>query len=116
MQLNDPTLKIITTQNVTTNTLLHSPEGKEYISTFSDMIKCSQTLRIYITDKIESSRSIANLKYGHKNGISNIFDTPVTNSAFLTHKQFDSHKEHSIGSSALVLLFAILFAKLFKTY
>ena len=29
--------------------------------------------------------------------MSNILDTLVTNSAFLTHTKFDSHKEHSIS-------------------
>ena len=61
MEVNDPALKIVTSQNATIDTLLQFPEGKEYKSTFSDMIKCSQTSRIYITHKIESARSIADL-------------------------------------------------------
>ena len=57
------------------------------------MINCPHTSRIHITHKIESARSIADLKYGKKNGMSNIFDTLVKNNAFLSHKKFNSHKE-----------------------
>ena len=52
MKLNDPTLKITTSQNVTIYTLLQLLEEKEYTSKFCHTIKCPQTSRIYITHKI----------------------------------------------------------------
>ena len=60
------------------------------------MIKYQQSSRIYITHKIEPPRFIADLQYGDKNDMSNIFDTLVTNSAFLSCKKFKRLKEHSI--------------------
>ena len=40
LKLNDPTLKIIASQNIPIDTLLQLPDGTEYTSTFSDIIKC----------------------------------------------------------------------------
>lgn len=96
LKLNSPTLKIITSQNVTIDILLQFPEGNAYISILSDIIKDPQNSRIYINHKIESARSILDLKFGNRNDIINIFDTLTENDAFLKHKKFNSHKEHSI--------------------
>ena len=37
------------------------------------------------------------IKYGNNNQLSNIFDTLVNHNAYLSHRKFESHKEHSIG-------------------
>ena len=81
---------------MTIDALLQFPEGKAYISILSDIIKDPQNSRIYINHKIESARSILDLKFGNRNDMFNIFDTLAENNAFLKHKKFNSHKEHSI--------------------
>lgn len=67
-----------------------------------------KTSRIYISRKIESARSIAELKYGNKNNMPNIFNTLVTNSAFSFHSKLLSNKEHSIGFFTQIIPHIIL--------
>ena len=98
MKLKDPTLKIITPQNDIIDTLLQFPEGNDYTKTFTKIIKDSKdSRRIYISHHIESARGLGELKHGSKQDMSNIFDTLVNNNTFLSHDNFQSHKENAIG-------------------
>ena len=64
---------------------------------FNDFTKCPKTSRVYISFKIESSRSLGDLKHGNNTHMENIFDTLKKNNVFLRHEKLKSHKEHSLG-------------------
>ena len=96
MKMKDPTLKLISNETVI-DTELQFPEGNDYTNVFTKIIKCPKTSRVYISHKIESAKSIAELKYGNNKEMTNIFDTLIANGAYLTHNKFQSHKEHAIG-------------------
>ena len=88
MKMKDPSLKIISNEIVI---------GNDYTNIFTKIIKCPKTFRVYISHKIESAKSIADLKYGNNKEMKNIFNTLIANGAYLTHNKFQSHKEHAIG-------------------
>ena len=76
----DPTLKIITFQNETIDTIDQFPSSAaEYTSKFKDVHKDPKSSRVYISHKIESAISLGDIKYGNKQQLSNIFDTLVKN-------------------------------------
>ena len=98
MKLIDPTLKIITFQNETidsTDQFLSS--ALEYTSKFKEIHEDIKSSRVYISHKIESTIPLGDIKYGNKQQLSSIFDTLVTNNAYLSLNKFCTHKEHSIG-------------------
>ena len=64
---------------------------------FKNTIKYPKYLYVCISYKIESVIYIANLKYGNKQDMTNIFDILINNNAFLTHDKFQSHKEQFTG-------------------
>ena len=96
MKMKDPTLTLISNKTVI-DTELQFPEGNDYTNVFTKIIKYPNTSRVYISHKIESAKSIAELKYGNNKEMTNIFDTLIANGAYLTHNKFQSHKEHAIG-------------------
>ena len=96
MKMKDPTLKLISNKTVI-NTELQFPEGNDYTNVFTKIIKCPKTSRVCISHKIESAKSIAELKYGNNKEMTKIFDTLIANGTHLTHNKFHSHKEHAIG-------------------
>ena len=93
--MKDPTLKLISSETVI-DTELQFSDGNDYINMFTNLIKYSKTSRVYISHKIESTKSIAELKYGSNKEMTNIFDTLVANGTYLTHNKFQSQKEHAI--------------------
>ena len=98
LKLLDPTLKFVTFNGAHVDTIEQFPSTQEtYTSTFKDIHKESDNSRVYVSHKIESSKPLSELKHGSRNCMSNIFETLVKNNAFLSHKKFNSHKEHSIG-------------------
>jgi len=98
MKLIDPTLKLITFQNETIDTTDQFPSSAiEYTSKFTNFYKDPKTSRVYISHKIESAIPLGEIKYGNRQQLSNIFDTLVTNNAYLNLNKFCTHKEHSIG-------------------
>ena len=98
LKLIEPTAKFITPGNITIDSHDDFPsEASKYTSMFHDFTKCPKTSRVYISFKIESSRSLGELKHGNNTHLENIFDTLKKNNAFLRHEKFKSHKEHSLG-------------------
>ena len=98
MKLIDPILKLITFQNETIDTTdQFSSSAMEYTSKFKDFYKDSKISRVYISHKIESAIPLGEIKYGKRQQLSNIFDTLVSNNAYLNLNTFCTHKEHSIG-------------------
>ena len=97
MKLIDPTLKLITFQNETIDTTDQFPSSAiEYTSKFTNVYKDPKSSLVYISHKIESAIPLGEIKYGNRQQLSNIFDTLVTNNAFLNLNKFCTHKEHSI--------------------
>ena len=98
MKLIDPTTKLITFQNETVDTTDHFPSSAlEYTSKLKDFYKNPKTSRVYISHKIESAIPLGEIKYGNRQQLSKIFDTLVSNNAYLNLIKFCTHKEHSIG-------------------
>ena len=98
LKLLDPTLKFVTFHGTHIDTIEQFPSTQEiYTSTFKDIHKENDNSRVYVSHKIESAKPLGELKHGSRYCMSNIFDTLVKNNAFLSHKKFNSHKEHSIG-------------------
>ena len=98
MKLIDPTLKLITFQNEIIDTTDQFPSSAlEYTNKFKNFHKDPKTSRVYISHKIESAIPLGEIKYGNRQQLSNIFDTLVSNNAFLNLNKFSTHKEHSIG-------------------
>ena len=98
MKLIYQTLKLITFQNETIGTsyqFLFSTA--EYTSKFKKIYKWSKFSRVYIFHKIEFAIPISVLNYGNRQQLSNIFDTLVTNGAYLHHNKFRAHTKHLIG-------------------
>ena len=87
MKMKDPALKIISNE-IVIDTELQFPDGNDYTNVFTKLIKCPRTSRVYISHKIESAKSITELKYGNNKEITNIFDTLIANGAYLTHNKF----------------------------
>ena len=85
-------------QGIHIDTIEQFPSTQDtYTSTFKDIHKESDNSRVYVSHQIESAKPLGELNHGSRYFISNIFDTLVKNNAFLSHKKFNSHKEHSIG-------------------
>ena len=63
----------------------------------SKILQRSKTSRVYISHKIESAIPFGEIKYGNRQRLSNIFDTLVTNNAYLNLNTFCTRKEHSVG-------------------
>ena len=98
LKLIEPTLKFLTPRNFTIDSLDDFPSKvSEYISIFNEVTKEPKSFRVYISFKIESTRSLGDLKYGNNAHIESIFDTLKKNKSFLCHETFKSHKEHSLG-------------------
>ena len=57
---------------------------------------------VYFSRKIESAIPLGNIKYRSRQQLSNIFDTLVSNNAYLNFKTFSTHKEYLIGFSTRV--------------
>ena len=70
MKMKDPTLKLISNETVI-DTELQFSEGNDYTNVFTKIIKCPKTSRVYISHKIESAKSIAELKYGNNKEMTN---------------------------------------------
>ena len=76
LKLIEPTVKFITLGNSTSDSHEEFPfEAYNYISMFNDFTKCPKSSRVYISFKIESSRSLGDLKHGNNTHMANIFDT-----------------------------------------
>ena len=74
----------------------YHPPNLEYTSKFKDFYKDPKTSRVYISHKIESAIPLGEVKYGSRQQLSNIFNTLVSNNAYLNLNIFCTHKEHSI--------------------
>ena len=74
----------------------YHPPNLEYTSKFKDFYKDPKTSRVYISHKIESAIPLGEIKYGNRQQLSNIFETPVSNNAYLNLNKCCTHKEHSI--------------------
>ena len=93
MKLIDPTLKLITFQNETIDTTDQFPSSAiGYTSKFTNVYKDPTSSRVYISNKIESVIPLGKIKYGNRQHLSNMFDTLVTNNAFLNLNKFCTHK------------------------
>ena len=91
----DPTLKLITFQNETIDTTNQFPSSAtEYTFKFTNVYKDPKSSRVYISQKVESAIILGEIKYGNRQQLSNIFDTLVTNNAFLNLHKFYTHKEY----------------------
>ena len=100
MKLIDPILKLITFQNETIDTTNQFPSSAmEYTSKFKKFSKDQKTSRVYISHKFESAISIGEIKYGNRQELSNIFDTLVSNNAYLNLNRFCTHKKNSLDTS-----------------
>ena len=67
MKLIDPTLKFITFQNETIDTIYQfSSSVLEYTSMLKDFYKDPKTARVYISHKIESAIPLGEIKYGNR--------------------------------------------------
>ena len=98
LKLIEPPVKFITPGNTTIDSHDDFPsETYNYTSIFNDFTKCPKTSRVYISFKIESSRTLGDLKHVNNTHMENIFNTLKKNNAFLRHEKFKSHKEHSLG-------------------
>ena len=76
LKLIELTVKLITPGNTTIDFHDDFPsKASNYTSIFNDFTKCPKTSRIYISFKIESSRSLGDLKHGNNTHTENIFDT-----------------------------------------
>ena len=76
LKLIEPTINIFTLENVTINSLDDFPsEASQYTFIFNDVKKCPKTSRAYITFKIESSRSILDLKQNNYSSMQKRFAT-----------------------------------------
>ena len=97
MKLVDPTVNIITFKNETIDTSDPFPFSvAEYNSKFKELLKCSKSSRVYISQKIESAIPLGDIKYGNRQQLSIFFDILVTNNAYLNLNKFNTHKEHSV--------------------
>ena len=87
-KLIESTVKFFNPGNVTIYPLDDfSSEASKHTSMFNEVTKYSKTSRVYISFKIEPSRSISNLKYGNNTHMENIFDTLVKNNALSVTKK-----------------------------
>ena len=79
IEIFDATLKFITFDKKTIDSIDHFPsETKEYTSIFKDLHQDKTvTFRIYVSYKIEFSKTLAELKHGSRNSPSNILNTLV---------------------------------------
>ena len=96
MKRTDPTLKLIG-DNISIDTVIQFPKGEDYTKVFTILVKDNRTSTVYVTHKIESARSVSDLKHGNNSDMTNIFSILVENGGFLKHQKFQSHKEHAIG-------------------
>ena len=74
LKLIEPTVNFITPGNITIDS--HddfSSEASNYTSMFNDFTKCPKSSRVYISFKIESSRSLGELKHGNNTHMEKIF-------------------------------------------
>ena len=91
------TLNSITVNNTIIESIDQFSDNQNYTNTFKNLYCENKSGRIYIAHKIESSKTIREIKYGSRNCLSNIFDTLVKNNTFLSHRKSNCHKEYSIG-------------------
>ena len=96
MKKTDPTLKLIT-DNDSIDTIMQFPKGEDYTKVFTNIVKDNITSTVYVTHKIESKKSVPDLKHGNNSDMTNISSTLVENGGFLKHQKIQSHKEHAIG-------------------
>ena len=73
------------------------PKGEDYTKVFTNIVTDNKTSTVYVTHKIESAKSVSDLKHGNNSDMINILSTLVENGGFLKHQKFQSHKEHAIG-------------------
>ena len=96
MKMTDPTLKLIT-DKISINTIMQFLKGEDYTKVFTNIVTDNKTSTVYVTHKIESAKSVSDLKHGNNSDMINILSTLVENGGFLKHQKFQSHKEHAIG-------------------
>ena len=96
MKKTDPTLKLIG-DNISIDTVIQFPKGEDYTKVFTILVKDNRTSTVYVTHKIESARSVSDLRHGNNSDMTNIFSILVENGDFLKHQKFQSHKKHAIG-------------------
>ena len=94
--MTDPTLKLIT-DKISINTIMQFLKGEDYTKVFTNIVTDNKTSTVYVTHKIESAKSVSDLKHGNNSDMINILSTLVENGGFLKHQKFQSHKEHAIG-------------------
>ena len=64
---------------------------------FNGVTKDPKSSRFCISFKIESSRSLGDLKHDNNAHIGNVIDTLKKKDAFLRREKFKSHKDYSLG-------------------
>ena len=72
MKNTDPTLKLIT-ENASIDTVIQFPKGDDYTKLFTNLFKDNRTSTVHITHKIESTKSVSDLKKGTNNDMTHIF-------------------------------------------
>ena len=72
MKRTDPTLKLIG-DNISIDTVIQFPKGEDYTKVFTILVKDNRTSTVYVTHKIESARSVSDLKHGNNSDMTNIF-------------------------------------------
>ena len=68
----DPTLKLIT-EKASIDTVIQFPKGDDYTKLFTNLFKDNRTSTVYITHKMESAKSVSDLKHGTNNNMTHIF-------------------------------------------
>ena len=84
MKKIDPTLKLIT-ENASIETVMQFSKGDNDTKLFTNIFKDNKTSTVYITHKIESAKSVSDLKNGTNNDMTNIFYALVEKRGFLKH-------------------------------
>ena len=93
LKLIEPTVKCINPGNDTIDSHDDFPsEASSYTTIFNDFKKCPKTSKVYISFKIESSRSLGDFKHGNNAHMENIFDTLKRNNALLRHEKINPIK------------------------
>ena len=95
MKLVVSTIKIITFTHKTIDSS-DNPPLENCTSVFKAIFKYSEYSRVYITHKNKFAIPLSVIKYDNKNLFSNTFATLVNHNVYLSHRKFESHKEHSI--------------------
>ena len=55
------------------------PKGEDYTKVFTNLVKDNRTSTVYVTHKIESAKSVSDLKHGNNSDMTNTFSTLVEN-------------------------------------